>query len=68
MPRFLTGMLDAPGRMGGRPLFGRAVYEWMGGRARAMFSVVDLDRDFRSSRLRFRPATSGFISIVFSAI
>lgn len=49
---FLTGMLDAPGRMGGRPLFlGRAVYEWMGGRARAMFSVVDLDRDFRSKSI-----------------
>ncbi|MBP1150946.1 MULTISPECIES: porin [Methylocaldum] len=46
---FLTGMLNSPGRMDGRPLFlGRAVYEWMGGRARAMFSVVDLDRDFRS--------------------
>ncbi|MGX2040578.1 hypothetical protein ACWJKU_10670 [Methylocaldum sp. MU1018] len=46
---FLTGILDAPGTMEGRPLFlGRAVYEWMGGRARAMFSVVDLDRDFRS--------------------
>jgi len=46
---FLTGIPDAPGMMEGRPLFlGRAVYEWMGGRARAMFSVVDLDRDFRS--------------------
>jgi len=45
---FLTGISEASGMMEGRPLFlGRAVYEWMGGRARAMFSVVDLDRDFR---------------------
>jgi hypothetical protein len=45
---FLTGLPDAV--MDGRPLFlGRAVYEWMGGRARAMFSVVDLDRDFKAN-------------------
>jgi hypothetical protein len=47
---FLTSIPNAQGKLGGRPLLlGRAVYEWMGGRARLMFSVVDLDRDFRST-------------------
>ena len=53
---FLTGLPNIPGlpkaqgRLGGRPLLlGRAYYEWMGGRGKLMFSVVDLDRDFRAS-------------------
>ncbi|MGH8606505.1 MAG: hypothetical protein ACREX9_03500 [Gammaproteobacteria bacterium] len=47
---FLTGIPNAPGELGGRPMFiGRAGYEWMEGRLRLVFSVVDLDRDFESS-------------------
>ncbi len=47
---FLTGIPGAQGELGGRPMFiGRAAYEWMGGRGRLMFSIVDLDRDFRSA-------------------
>lgn len=49
-PAFLTGIPNAQGELGGRPMFiGRAAYEWMGGRGRLMFSIVDLDRDFRST-------------------
>lgn len=41
---------SAEGRFSGRPmLMGRAYYEWMGGRAKAMFSIIDLDRDFTSA-------------------
>lgn len=48
-PAFLTGIPNAQGEFGGRPMFiGRAAYEWMGGRGRLMFSIVDLNRDFRS--------------------
>lgn len=47
---FLTGIPNAPGTLGGRPLFiGRAGYEWQEGQVRLLFSVVDLDRDFESS-------------------
>lgn len=47
---FLTGLQSAPGSVGGRPaLIGRAVYEWMEGRGRLMFTAVDLDLDFRSN-------------------
>jgi hypothetical protein len=47
---FLTGIPNAPGSVSGRPaLIGRAVYEWMGGRGRLMFTAVDLDLDFKSS-------------------
>jgi len=47
---FLTNIPNAQGHMGGRSLLlGRAVYEWMGGRGRLMFSVVDLDRGFHSA-------------------
>lgn len=47
---FLTGIPGVRGRLGGRPmLIGRASYEWLEGRLRLMFSIVDLDRDFRSS-------------------
>jgi hypothetical protein len=50
---FLTGVPGAPGTLTGRPLFlGRAVHEWMGGRTRFMFSVVDLDRDFQPDTRR----------------
>lgn len=59
---FLTGIPNIPGlpkaqgTLGGRPLLlGRAFYEWMGGRAKLMFSIVDLDRDFQAS-----PALSPF--------
>ncbi|WP_411726383.1 hypothetical protein [Methyloglobulus sp.] len=49
-PAFLTGMPNAQGKLDGRAMFiGRALYEWMGGRGRLMFSVVDLDRDFSST-------------------
>lgn len=47
---FLTGFPTAPGRMTGRPLLiGRAGYQWKEGRFRLLFSIVDLNRDFRSS-------------------
>jgi hypothetical protein len=47
---FLTGIPNAQGSLGGRPMFlGRAGYEWQEGRFRLMFSVVDLDRDFESA-------------------
>lgn len=47
---FLTGIPNANGELGGRPLFiGRMGYEWREGRFRLLFSVVDLDRDFRSA-------------------
>ena len=46
---FLTGIPNANGAMGGRPMFvGRMGYEWLEGRFRLLFSVVDLDRDFKS--------------------
>ncbi len=47
---FLTGIPNVSGRLEGRPLFvGRMGYEWQEGRFRLLFSVVDLDRDFKSS-------------------
>ncbi|MBN2702174.1 MAG: hypothetical protein JXR29_12070 [Methylothermaceae bacterium] len=49
---FLTGIPDVQGDLNGRPmLIGRATYEWLAGRFRLMFSIVDLDRDFHSSTL-----------------
>jgi len=49
-PAFLTGIANPQGELSGRPMFiGRAAYEWMGGRGRLMFSIVDLDRDFHSA-------------------
>lgn len=62
-PAFLTGLPNAQGELGGRAMFiGRAVYEWLGGRGRLMFSIVDLDRDFRSSL----PATpDGNIKVLY---
>jgi hypothetical protein len=53
-PAFLIGIPNAPGSLGGRPLLiGRAGYSWMEGRFRLMFSIVDLDRDFKSSSPAF---------------
>ncbi|MGZ8162814.1 MAG: hypothetical protein ACXW04_07915 [Methylobacter sp.] len=47
---FLTGIPNARGELGGRPLFiGRMGYEWQEGRFRLLFSVVNLDRDFKSA-------------------
>ncbi|WP_292989225.1 hypothetical protein [Nitrosomonas sp.] len=47
---FLTGRASAPGKMTGRPLFvGRAGYQWKEGRFRLLFSIVDLERKFKSS-------------------
>lgn len=62
-PAFLTGLPNAQGELDGRAMFiGRALYEWMGGRGRLMFSVVDLDRDFHSSS----PSTpSGNIKVMY---
>ncbi len=46
---FLTGIPGVKGELSGRPMWiGRAAYEWQEGRVRLMFSIVDLDRDFRS--------------------
>lgn len=62
-PAFLTGLPNAQGELDGRAMFiGRALYEWMGGRGRLMFSVVDLDRDFHSSS----PTTpSGNVKVMY---
>lgn len=47
---FLTGIPNVKGKMEGRPMFlGRAGYEWQEGRFKMLFSVVDLNRDFKSS-------------------
>lgn len=47
---FLTGLPDAPGKMTGDPLYlGRVGYQWKEGRFRLLFTIVDLNRDFRSS-------------------
>lgn len=47
---FLTGIPNAQGSLGGRPMFiGRAGYEWREGLFKLMFSIVDLDRDFNST-------------------
>jgi hypothetical protein len=54
MKAFITGIPSvfpkAEGNLSGSPLFlGRVSYEWMGGRGKLMFSVVDVDRDFKSA-------------------
>jgi hypothetical protein len=64
---FLTGTPNASGSMDGRPLFlGRAVYEWMDGRARFMFSVVDLNRDFQSKNSLNQPGNIKVLYPLFS--
>ncbi len=46
---FLTGRTES-GKMTGRPLLiGRAGYQWKEGRFRLLFSIVNLDRKFKSS-------------------
>jgi len=71
---FLTGIPNQPmipnaeGRLGGRPLLlGRAFYEWMGGRGKLMFSVVDLDRDFRSTSAFYQNGNTKVTYPMFSA-
>lgn len=47
---FLTQRMNAHGKMTGRPLFiGRAGYQWQEGRFRLLFSIADLDRNFKSA-------------------
>ena len=49
-PAFLTGIQNVQGSMEGRPiLVGRMGYEWQEGRFKLLFSVVDLDRQFKSA-------------------
>jgi hypothetical protein len=71
---FLTGIPNLPmlpraeGSLGGRPLLlGRAFYEWMGGRGKLMFSVVDLDRDFRSGSMFYQNGNTKVTYPLFSA-
>lgn len=75
-PKFaIPGVINTPGdipsaegRFGGRPmLMGRAFYEWMGGRAKAMFSIVDLDRDFTSTSPFYRNGNTRVTYPLFSA-
>jgi hypothetical protein len=68
---FVTGIPSlfppAQGSLGGRPLLiGRTFYEWMGGRGKLMFSVVDLDRDFRSSNAFYQNGNSKMTYPLFS--
>jgi hypothetical protein len=71
---FLTGIPNSPlfpkasGSLGGRPLLlGRAFYEWMGGRGKLMFSIVDLDRDFQSSSIFYQNGNTKVTYPLFSA-
>ena len=69
---FVTGIPSvlppADGSLNGRPLFiGRALYEWMGGRAKLLFSIVDLDRDFRSSSELYQNGNTKMTYPLFSA-
>ncbi|MFN3920731.1 MAG: hypothetical protein ACK4JF_10670 [Methylohalobius sp.] len=58
---FLTG--GGKGELSGRPMWiGRAAYEWQEGRVRLMFSIVDLDRDFRPS---IQGVSSGSIKTLY---
>jgi hypothetical protein len=58
----------AEGSLGGRPLLiGRTFYEWMGGRGKLMFSVVDLDRDFRSLNTFYQNGNTKMTYPLFSA-
>ncbi|QSA96162.1 hypothetical protein [Methylococcus sp. EFPC2] len=60
---FLTGLPNATGSLTGRPaLIGRAVYEWMGGRGRLMFTAVDLDIEFKSGSAA---VPSGKIAVIY---
>jgi hypothetical protein len=69
---FVTGIPSifqkGEGILEGRPLLiGRAFYEWMGGRGKLVFSVVDLDRDFRSSSLFYQDGNTKMTYPLFSA-
>jgi len=72
---FLTGIPanhplipKAEGSLGGRPLLlGRTFYEWMGGRGKLMFSIVDLDRDFRSTSAFYQNGNTKVTYPLFSA-
>ena len=49
-PEFLTGIPNAPGKMTGDPLYiGRVGYQWKEGRFKLLFTITNLDRDFKSS-------------------
>ncbi|MGR9105302.1 MAG: hypothetical protein ACU843_00070 [Gammaproteobacteria bacterium] len=46
---FLTGLPSAPGELGGEPLYlGRVSYQWKEGLVKLLFSIVNLDLDFKS--------------------
>jgi len=64
---FLANQQDAQSN-GGRPLLlGRASYEWMGGRGKLMVTVVDLDRDYRSTSLGTSTGNTKVTYPLFSA-
>jgi hypothetical protein len=64
----IGGIPNASGSLNGRPLFlGRAFYEWMGGRGRLMFSVVDLDRNFQSGSMSIPSGNIKVLYPLFSA-
>jgi hypothetical protein len=69
---FFTGIPSvfpkAQGSFEGRPvLVGRTFYEWMGGRGKLMFSVVDIDRDFRTSNMMYQDGNTKMTFPLFSA-
>jgi hypothetical protein len=69
---FFTGIPSVfpkgQGSFEGRPLLiGRTFYEWMGGRGKLMFSVVDIDRDFRSSNTLYQNGNTKMTYPLFSA-
>ncbi len=65
---FLTGIGEATGSLGGRPLFiGRGGYEWQEGRFRLLFTVVDLDLDFEPDSPVALPGTVSLFGPLVSA-
>jgi hypothetical protein len=69
---FFTGIPSVfpkvQGSFEGRPvLVGRTFYEWMGGRGKLMFSVVDIDRDFRTSNMMYQDGNTKMTFPLFSA-
>jgi hypothetical protein len=72
MKAFITGVPSqfpsADGSLSGYPLLlGRATYEWLGGRARLMFSIVDVDREFNSTNQFYQDGNSKMTYPLFSA-
>jgi hypothetical protein len=58
----------AQGSFGGRPAFiGRSFYEWMGGRVKLLFSIVDIERDFNSSNAFYQNGRTKITFPLFSA-